>query len=205
MELEFGLLITLIGAAAVFGSLAIIALVSITLKRLFKTEPISEPAAARPPLTEGRKAETSGFKIRVDGEEHEVKVEELGVLGKESGEPTLPPEAEEKLRIIVDGEEHTVDIEGAETATVPVERAVSKPSEKSATESKHVISAPVQGTVVKVHVRAGDRVAKGTTVLVLETMKMENAVQSPISGVVKAVMVSEGDAVSADDVLIMID
>jgi biotin carboxyl carrier protein len=63
----------------------------------------------------------------------------------------------------------------------------------------------MQGTVLKVLVRAGDNVQKGKTVLVLETMKMENAIQTPVSGVVKAINVSEGDSVSADDALIVIE
>jgi biotin carboxyl carrier protein len=194
----------LIGVASVFGSLAIIALACTALKRLFKTEVITEASIVKPSLARPIVSEAGQFKIKVDGEEHEVKVEELDVLGKESGELAFPSETGGKLKIIVDGEEHTINIEGARTMAAPAAKEA-KSSEKFLTKSKHAINAPMQGTVVKVLVKLGDSIEKGSVVLVLETMKMENAIQSPVSGIVKAVNVAEGDAVSMGDVLIVID
>jgi biotin carboxyl carrier protein len=62
----------------------------------------------------------------------------------------------------------------------------------------------MRGTVIRVPVKVGEKVEKGTVIVVLETMKMENAFESPISGVIKAVRVSEGDTVNAEDALIEI-
>ena len=45
-----------------------------------------------------------------------------------------------------------------------------------------MIPAPMQGTIVKVHVKAGDRVGAGDPVCVLEAMKMENEVDQPVGG-----------------------
>ena len=66
------------------------------------------------------------------------------------------------------------------------------------------ITAPMQGTIVKVLVSEGDTVAVGQAVLVLEAMKMENTINSETAGAVREIRVSEGDTVGTGDVLIVI-
>jgi biotin carboxyl carrier protein len=68
--------------------------------------------------------------------------------------------------------------------------------------SKHRLSAPMPATVIKVHVRAGDAVKKGDTVVLLEAMKMELPVRAPGDAVVAAVHCREGELVQADDPLV---
>jgi acetyl-CoA/propionyl-CoA carboxylase biotin carboxyl carrier protein len=67
------------------------------------------------------------------------------------------------------------------------------------------LTAPMQGTIVKVNVAVGDTVDAGTAVVVLEAMKMENALNAEKSGKVTAVKVAAGDSVSAGDVLVVIE
>jgi acetyl-CoA carboxylase biotin carboxyl carrier protein len=57
------------------------------------------------------------------------------------------------------------------------------------------VKAHITGTVWKIEVKAGDAVAEGQTVVVLESMKMEMPVESPSAGTVAAVLVKAGDAV----------
>ncbi len=64
---------------------------------------------------------------------------------------------------------------------------------------------PMQGTIVKVLVAAGDTVEAGQAVCVLEAMKMENSLEAGRGGTVKTVNVSEGDSVSAGDVAVVIE
>ena len=64
---------------------------------------------------------------------------------------------------------------------------------------------PMQGTIVKVSVAVGDTVEAGQTVVILEAMKMENAVNADKAGVVKEVKVAAGDGVSAGDVVVVIE
>jgi acetyl-CoA/propionyl-CoA carboxylase biotin carboxyl carrier protein len=67
------------------------------------------------------------------------------------------------------------------------------------------ISAPMQGTIVKVLVQAGDAVEAGQALLVLEAMKMENHINAEAGGTVKDVRVAAGDNVGTGDVLVVIE
>ena len=65
-------------------------------------------------------------------------------------------------------------------------------------------TAPMQGTIVKVAVKAGDRVSAGTTICVLEAMKMENEVKAQNDGEVVDLRVQAGDTVSNGEVIAVI-
>jgi acetyl-CoA/propionyl-CoA carboxylase biotin carboxyl carrier protein len=67
------------------------------------------------------------------------------------------------------------------------------------------ITAPMQGTIVKVLVAEGDTVETGQAVLVLEAMKMENHINAETSGTVKEIRVASGDTVGTGDVLLVIE
>jgi len=64
--------------------------------------------------------------------------------------------------------------------------------------------APMQATVAKLLVSAGDTVAAGTTVALLESMKMEHPVVAPSSGTVEELLVAEGDTVERGAALLTI-
>jgi len=67
------------------------------------------------------------------------------------------------------------------------------------------ITAPMQGTIVKVLVAEGDTVETGQAVLVLEAMKMENHINAETSGTVKEIRVAAGDTVGTGDTLVVIE
>ncbi len=83
------------------------------------------------------------------------------------------------------------------------------PKPKSAASSggggNGTITAPMQGTIVKVTVAIGDTVEVGQSVLVLEAMKMENHINAEQGGTVKDIRVQGGDTVTAGDVLVVIE
>jgi propionyl-CoA carboxylase alpha chain len=66
----------------------------------------------------------------------------------------------------------------------------------------NVLVCPMPGLVVAVPVKQGERVFRGQTMVVLESMKMESDVASPVDGVVAEVRGAVGQAVEAGDVLI---
>jgi 3-methylcrotonyl-CoA carboxylase alpha subunit len=57
------------------------------------------------------------------------------------------------------------------------------------------LTAPMSGTVVAVMVKAGETVAKGAPLIVLEAMKMEHTITAPSAGVVSAVNFTVGERV----------
>ncbi len=71
-------------------------------------------------------------------------------------------------------------------------------------ESEGIVTAPMQGTIVKVHHGAGDAVIAGEPVCVLEAMKMENEIKAPNDGEIVDLRVQPGDTVAAGAVLMVI-
>lgn len=67
------------------------------------------------------------------------------------------------------------------------------------------LEAPMPGRVAAVHVAAGQRVTRGEELLVVEAMKMENALRAPRDGVVRAVNVSAGDTVAPGRALVELE
>jgi acetyl-CoA/propionyl-CoA carboxylase biotin carboxyl carrier protein len=67
-----------------------------------------------------------------------------------------------------------------------------------------VLMAPMQGTIVKLHVKAGDRVEAGDPVCILEAMKMENEVKAPVTGEVVDLKVRAGDTVTPGAIIAVI-
>lgn len=66
------------------------------------------------------------------------------------------------------------------------------------------VTSPLPGSVIKVTVSEGQAVKKGDTLLILESMKMENPVLAEQDGTVKQIAVSAGQNVMQDDLLIVL-
>lgn len=80
-----------------------------------------------------------------------------------------------------------------------------KQSGKNGNNNGGKIKAPMPGMVIKILVEVGQEVQKGDKVIIVEAMKMENAIQAAVSGTVKKIVVKEGQAVEKDAILIEID
>jgi acetyl-CoA/propionyl-CoA carboxylase, biotin carboxylase, biotin carboxyl carrier protein len=70
-----------------------------------------------------------------------------------------------------------------------------------AAASGDAVTAPMQGTVVKVAVEEGQEVSTGDLVVVLEAMKMENPVTAHKDGVITGLAVEPGAAITQGTVL----
>ncbi|TFY89469.1 acetyl/propionyl/methylcrotonyl-CoA carboxylase subunit alpha [Pseudomonas nabeulensis] len=76
---------------------------------------------------------------------------------------------------------------------------------RQADASSGTVKAPMDGAIVDVRVRVGDRVSKGQLLLVLEAMKMEHPLTAGIDGVITGVQVITGDQVRNRQVLLEIE
>ncbi|HUR41495.1 MAG TPA: acetyl-CoA carboxylase biotin carboxylase subunit [Verrucomicrobiae bacterium] len=77
-------------------------------------------------------------------------------------------------------------------------------AETSAAGSDGRITAHSDGKIVAVHVKPGDTVSKGQTLVVLEAMKMEFQLATPVDGTVAAVSVAAGTQVKGRQLLVQI-
>ena len=66
------------------------------------------------------------------------------------------------------------------------------------------VSSPLPGVILDVCVKEGDAVKRGQTVMVLEAMKMENAIEATADGTVTAIKVGKGDSVLEGAPLVII-
>lgn len=105
-----------------------------------------------------------------------------------------------EFSVDVDGEVFNVKINPVLGTTVDVEKKV-----KAKDIPKGAVLAPMQGMVLTVKVKVGDKVKEGDVVLVTEAMKMQNDVHSPINGSVKEILAYNGEIVNKDDVLMVIE
>ncbi|HJJ50118.1 MAG TPA: pyruvate/oxaloacetate carboxyltransferase [Methanocorpusculum sp.] len=106
------------------------------------------------------------------------------------------------MEVEVDGEIYAVRILSVEGEAIV--------SSVKSTDTRHRGDVPggvkssIQGMVLDIKVRAGQKVSAGETLLVLEAMKMENPVVSPIDGTVTVIFVENGAVVQSGDVLVVV-
>ena len=88
-------------------------------------------------------------------------------------------------------------------APAPAAAPVAKPA-AAAGGAGTAVTSPLPGVILDVCVKEGDAVKRGQTVMVLEAMKMENAIEATADGTVTAIKVGKGDSVLEGAPLIMI-
>ncbi|AKX46657.1 3-methylcrotonyl-CoA carboxylase [Thiopseudomonas alkaliphila] len=67
------------------------------------------------------------------------------------------------------------------------------------------LTAPMNGSIVRVLVEPGQAVEEGATLVVLEAMKMEHSIRAPHAGTVQNIFCAEGDMVTDGMVLVELD
>jgi len=135
------------------------------------------------------------YNITVNGNTYEVEVDEIG------GAPSVAAAPASGFTAAPAAAPAAPAAPAAAPAKAPA--AAAAPA-KAPSAGAEVVSSPMPGTIVNILKRAGDSVAEGEAVLILEAMKMENEIVAPRNCVIDAVSVSKGQPVNAGDVMFSI-
>jgi acetyl-CoA/propionyl-CoA carboxylase, biotin carboxylase, biotin carboxyl carrier protein len=130
------------------------------------------------------------------------------------GEPLDEEDARPRQKVVVEVGGRRIEVSlpadlalsnGGGSDAAGVVRKKPKPRKRGAlggaAASGDAVTAPMQGTVVKVAVEEGQEVATGDLVLVLEAMKMENPVTAHKDGTITGLAVEPGAAITQGTVL----
>ena len=131
-------------------------------------------------LSRGR----GGYRLHFDG-----RVVELGFA-------ELDPAC-----IATRGDEVYVHLDG-ETYQLTYEHPLERLAHAAHGAAEDSLRAPMPGSLVVVHARAGQQVAKGEALLVMESMKMETTLTAARDGVVAAVHYAPGQTFDRDALLL---
>jgi acetyl-CoA/propionyl-CoA carboxylase biotin carboxyl carrier protein len=134
---------------------------------------------------------------------------ELKIKAPPIGESGVPPERDvREVQVEVNGKLFRVKVYADETrqqaAGAPVRRR-ERERGRGASVAEGTITAPMQGTIVKVFVEEGQKVAVDETVCLLEAMKMESEIRAKKDGLVAKVLIEAGKAVRSGDPLVVLE
>jgi acetyl-CoA/propionyl-CoA carboxylase biotin carboxyl carrier protein len=87
----------------------------------------------------------------------------------------------------------------------PIQKRHRIKSNAVAKSSGNHLESPMQGTVVKIHKTNGDRVEAGDLIVVLEAMKMEQALTAPKAGTIAKLQASVGETVASGQIICEIE
>ena len=122
--------------------------------------------------------------------------------GEESAPAPAPQITTAEFEVEVEGEVFKVRVSGAGmSVTAGGGAAMAAPA---APPKDGAVLAPMQGLIVKLPVKKGDRVKLGDVVAVLEAMKMQNDIVSTVAGSVVDIYVKEGDVVGPNQAILAI-
>jgi oxaloacetate decarboxylase alpha subunit/pyruvate carboxylase subunit B len=155
-----------------------------------------------------------------------IKKAKAGELVERKSNAPTKSDAIRTFNVFIDNEYFHVDVDPVggpvvampQTAAAPVAApqpaaaapvaaqpaAQPEPAAPQPSASGTMLIAPMPGMIVKYEKQVGDSVEAGETVVVLEAMKMENALPAPVSGTIKAIDFESGDSITKGAVLCVI-
>jgi geranyl-CoA carboxylase alpha subunit len=139
------------------------------------------------------------YTIQIDGREHRFEIGELGcdtIRFQTNG-------LMESARFFRDRDRLHVLHRGV--TLVVRDLTLAAPVATAATGSDGKVRAAMNGRVVAVLVKHGERVAAGQPVMTLEAMKMEHVHTAPISGTISAIDIAEGEQVTTGKIVVEIE
>jgi len=118
------------------------------------------------------------------------------------GLPRAAADGTQEVEVVVDGWRFELTIE--DTARYELRGRATRAPDAGLASGATDIRAIIPGRVAAVRVAAGDPVAAGQTLLVVEAMKMQNELRATRAGTVERVAVGEGETIDAGDLLVVL-
>jgi len=170
------------------------------LKKAKAGELVEKPAKTLPEKSENLRT----FNVFVEGEAFEVGVDEVGGLPLIAYAQQIQAGAQAAMPAAA-----AAPMAAPAAAPAPAPAAEEKPAPAAPAPAADIagtpVTAPMPGMIVSFAKNVGDSIEEGETIVVLEAMKMENALPAPVSGTVKAINFDSGDTVAKDAVLCVIE
>ena len=126
------------------------------------------------------------FKVKVNSKDYHVEVEEVS---REIATSPAADKAKKKMENAV---------------TIEVLSKKKKPAITFAAGSECEVKAPLPGVIGEILVKEKQAVHAGDKIMVLEAMKMENAILAPATGKIESIAVNSGDSVLGQQLLLTI-
>jgi oxaloacetate decarboxylase alpha subunit/pyruvate carboxylase subunit B len=163
----------------------------ITLEEVKKKDEIMKKAKAGKLIepktdTPQKSAAVRTFNVFVDNEYFNVEVDPTGDV---QAVPVARPAA-------------ASPVQAQTAAAAPAPAVAAEPA--AGPVDGTLLLAPMPGMIIKYEKKAGDVVKKGDPIVVLEAMKMENALVAPCDGTVQGIKFTSGDSVAKGAVLCVI-
>lgn len=143
--------------------------------------------------------------IRVDGKRHGIDFQQLepggalSLLIDNRSLEAIVDEREDAWEVLLHGELYTVHVQDERAYRLAQARG-----QLSDASEAVVIRSPMPGLILEVLVEEGAIVQPGQTVVILESMKMENELRAGRGGMVTRVHVGKGDSVEKNQELVAI-
>lgn len=143
--------------------------------------------------------------ITVNGERHGIDFQQLteggtlSLLIDHRSLEAIVEEREDAWEVLLHGELYTVQVQDERAYRLAQARG-----QLSDASEAVVIRSPMPGLILNVLVEEGERISKGQTVVILESMKMENELRAGRDGVVTRVHVGKGDSVEKNQELVAV-
>jgi pyruvate carboxylase subunit B len=106
-----------------------------------------------------------------------------------------------EFSVDVDGEVFNVKVSPISGGVTEVASA----KQKASADHKGAVVAPMNGMILSIRAKVGDKVAQGEVVATIEAMKMASDICAPHGGTVKEIFVRESELVSSKDVIMIVE
>lgn len=129
----------------------------------------------------------------------ELKEEVIPSLDAPVASGGVSPDFPQEFSVDVDGEVFNIKVSSVAGKAIEVKKV--KEMEEL---PDGVVVAPMQGMVLSINVKVGDKVTAGDVVAMIEAMKMRNEIFAPHGGVVKKILAYEGEVLNNGDALMVV-